>query len=272
MKYITMKLKNLRVAACAGMLMFSAGALLADEAVVKFPDRDSSYVKEGTFVSIENLRNMGPGLTKTQVYNLLGVPHFHEGVFHVLVWNYIFNFRRGSEVVSCQYQVQYSDQKLVRAIYWKEPDCTEFLREKKIVAPEPVTLTVPEKVQRYNLAGDTLFAFGRSDLESMLPAGRQELDRLIEKIKADNVAGSKIVATGHTDRIGSNGYNLRLSYARAATVRDYLGSHGIDRNLVEIRGAGSSEPLTNCPSGGSAAIIACLQPNRRVTLDVHGER
>ena len=272
MKHTMMKLKNLWVTACAGMLVFAAGASLADEAVVKFPDRDSSFMKEGAFVSIENLRNMGPGLTKTQVYDLLGAPHFHEGVFHVLVWNYIFNFRRGSEVVSCQNQVQYSDQKLVQATYWKEPDCTEFLREKKIVTPEPVALTVPKKTQRYNLAGDTLFAFGRSDLESMLPAGRQELDRLIGKIKADNIAGSKIDVTGHTDRIGSDGYNLRLSYARAATVRDYLGSHGIDRNLVEIHGAGSSEPLTNCPSGDGAAVIACLQPNRRVTLDVHGER
>lgn len=272
MKHQTMKLKNLLVAACAGILLFVAGTALADEASVKFPDRDSSYMKEGTFVAIENLRNMGPGLTKTQVYDLLGVPHFHEGIFHVRTWNYIFNFRLGSEVVSCQYQVQYSDQKLVQSTYWNKPECADFLQKKKITAPEQIASIAPEKVQRYSLAGDTLFSFGHSSLESMLPAGMQQLDNLIKKIKADNVAGDKILVTGHTDRIGSDDYNLRLSYARAATVRDYLASHGIDRNLVEIRGAGSGEPVTSCPSGSGAAVIACLQPNRRVTLDVSGER
>lgn len=114
--------------AFAVFLTISTSLACSQSKDVKFPERASAMLKEGTFVSIENLRNVGPGLTKNQMYDLLGPPHFHEGVFGVKVWNYIFNFRQNGDVVSCQYQVQYDQNKLVRETYWKDPACADFLK------------------------------------------------------------------------------------------------------------------------------------------------
>ncbi len=65
-----------------------------DDGEVSFPDPAHATMPEGIFVNIENLRKVAPGVTKDQLYNLLGGPHFSEGVFGVRRWNYIFDFRR----------------------------------------------------------------------------------------------------------------------------------------------------------------------------------
>ncbi|WP_205631435.1 OmpA family protein [Collimonas fungivorans] len=272
MKQRSMDVRSVPKTMLAVFLAIAAGLAFAQSTEVKFPDRDSAMHKEGIFVSVENLRNVGPGLTKNQMYDLLGPPHFHEGVFGVKVWNYIFNFRQNGGVVTCQYQVQFDKDKLVRETYWKYPACADFLKE-KVVAPVVVPIAAkPEKMRRYDLSADTLFIFGRSDLDDMLPAGRKQLDDLSDKIKSNTAALKRITITGHTDRIGSEASNLRLSLARAATVRGYLRSQGIDGNLIQIHGVGASQPVvTTCAPGKSAAVIACLQPNRRVTLDVSSE-
>ncbi len=254
------------------MLSIAANCATAQNVEVKFPEQNLAVHQEGTYASIPNLRNVGPGLTKYQIYDLLGTPHFHEGLFDVKIWNYIFNFHQNGEVVTCQYQVQFDKDNLVRAAYWKEPACADYLKPEVAVAPvvAPVVIA-PGKVQHYNLSADALFGFGRSDLDGMQSVGRKQLDELGDKIKENNDDLRKIVVTGHTDRIGSEASNMRLSLARAATVRDYLATHGIDRIRVEVQGVGASQPVANCPPGNSAEVIACLQPDRRVTLDVSTE-
>ncbi|MEO6917494.1 MAG: OmpA family protein [Collimonas sp.] len=252
----------------------SLHALAADDDAVKFPDRDSASLKEGTFVNIDNLRQVGPGLSKSQMYALLQEPHFSEGVFGVRKWNYIFNFHtgKGNEFVSCQYQVQFDEHKLVKATYWKDPVCADFL--KKPAAPE--ILVKPDVVARgpekFALSVDTLFPFAKSSLDSILPAGRTALGDLAARIKSGYVSLSAIMVTGYADRIGSPESNQTLSLARAATVRDYLVGRGIDPGVFSIQGMGASQPVTQCPAGKTAAIINCLQPDRRVTIDVSGEK
>jgi outer membrane protein assembly factor BamE (lipoprotein component of BamABCDE complex) len=128
MKRQLMELRKVSTAVYAALLLVAASNVTAEEASIEFPDLNSAYLKEGTFVSIENLRNVGPGLTKNQMYELLGPPHFHEGVFNVRVWNYIFNFKQGGSVVTCQYQVQYTENKTVDSTYWDRPECADFLK------------------------------------------------------------------------------------------------------------------------------------------------
>ena len=77
--------------------------------------------------------------------------------------------------------------------------------------------------------------------------------------------------TGHTDRIGSAEYNLKLSKQRADAVRDYLISKGVDRTKIETIGMGEKEPVVQCNQKEMKALIACLQPNRRVDVQVKGE-
>jgi len=84
---------------------------------------------DGTFPNVENLRTIDTGMTKQQVYRLIGPPHFHESVFHVRVWNYLFHFRteasEGNDV-SCEFQIQFDDRARVSRTRWQDPGCERF--------------------------------------------------------------------------------------------------------------------------------------------------
>jgi outer membrane protein OmpA-like peptidoglycan-associated protein len=79
--------------------------------------------------------------------------------------------------------------------------------------------------------------------------------------------------TGHTDRLGGEMHNQLLSDRRAHVVRDYLIAHGVASGKVSAMGLGPSRPVTTpeqCPGPRSSAQIACLQPDRRVDIDIYG--
>ncbi|SOE93040.1 Beta-barrel assembly machine subunit BamE [Burkholderia sp. D7] len=261
-------MKNQRVLA-----MFSSfvavvmlGGCATAESPPTFPDPQSTTLTGGTFVNVDNLRNVGPGLTKDQMYDLLGPPHFHEWFVGGHVWNYLFDFRRGNEVVTCQYQVQFDSHMKVSGTYWRDPSCAGFLEPTTLTASAPVASeTAP--VEQFTLQSDTLFSFDQSSLDSMLPEGKAKLDKAIEQIKTREGV-NEITVVGYTDRIGPAAVNERLSLARANTVRAYLIAHGLDGSVIHTQGAGSSQPISHCPDGTSRAVIACLQPDRRVSIVV----
>ncbi|MDB5727842.1 MAG: putative rane protein family [Noviherbaspirillum sp.] len=120
-----------------------------------------------------------------------------------------------------------------------------------------------------SISSDVLFAFGRSSMSDLLPAGRRQLDELIEKARTGRVVSAHVV--GHTDPLndsGDAGYNDRLSLARAATVRDYLQQHGYPAVPITVEGRGARElvkTLDQC-TGTREQQISCLAPNRRVIV------
>ncbi len=140
-------------------------------------------------------------------------------------------------------------------------------------APAPVVIAAikPAPVLvKVTIDADALFDFDKSDLR---PAGREALDAFAGKIK--DINPEVISAVGHTDRLGSERYNQGLSERRAATVKTYLTSRGIDANRIHAEGKGEAQPVTktgDCAPGKSAKVIACLQPDRRVDLEVVGTR
>ncbi|KFB73466.1 MAG: Outer membrane protein II* [Candidatus Accumulibacter phosphatis] len=84
-----------------------------------------------------------------------------------------------------------------------------------------------------------------------------------------------IIAVGHTDRFGSDAYNQKLSEKRAAAVKTYLVSKGIEANRVYTEGKGKKNPVTKpdqCPGAKSKKTIACLQPDRRVDIELIGTK
>lgn len=102
----------------------------------KFPDPQSATLTGGTFANLDNLRNVQPGLTKDQMFDLLGPPHFHEWFVGGHVWNYLFDFRRGGEIVTCQYQVRFDKNIKVSDTYWRDPSCASLVLS-AAVAPVP---------------------------------------------------------------------------------------------------------------------------------------
>src|SRR5260370_41899957 len=81
------------------------GGCATAESPPKFPDPQSATLTGGTFVNVNNLRNVDPGLTKDQMYDLRGPPHFHEAITAVHAWNYLFIFRSGNDTVTSMYYV-----------------------------------------------------------------------------------------------------------------------------------------------------------------------
>jgi OOP family OmpA-OmpF porin len=80
-----------------------------------------------------------------------------------------------------------------------------------------------------------------------------------------------VLVTGHTDRLGTEAYNQKLSQRRADAVRDYLVSKGVDRAKIETLGLGEKQPVVQCDQKNMKQLIACLQPNRRVDVEAKGQ-
>lgn len=250
------------------------GAAPAATDSVHFPEAGSAWLKGGTFVNVEQLRRVGRGMTKNQVRELISYPHFGEGLFGPKEWDYLFNFRtgRGDEFVTCQYKVVYRDG-LSDAMYWKDPACAGYLSPKVDAAAPVPAAAAASAPQRFRMAADALFAFDKSGMADMSADGREQLDQLAAQLKGQYKRFDAITVIGHTDRLGSDAYNQALSAARAATVRDYLIARGLPPSALRAFGVGKTQPLVSCVDGRQRAqLIACLQPNRRVELEVTGER
>lgn len=136
-----------------------------------------------------------------------------------------------------------------------------------VMAPPPAVIPAAQKV---TLDADTLFDFDKSTLR---PAGRDALDSFVGKLK--DISPETIMTIGHADRIGTDRYNQRLSEQRVATVKTYMVSKGVDGGRVYTEGKGESQPITkagDCAGPKSTKVIACLQPDRRVEIEVIGTR
>lgn len=125
-------------------------------------------------------------------------------------------------------------------------------------APAPVAAPVSEKV---TFAADALFDFDKAVLKA---DGKAKIDDLVSKLKDVNL--EVIIAVGHTDSVGSEAYNQKLSIRRAEAVKAYLVSKGIETNRVYTEGKGKKQPVAdNKTSAGRAK-------NRRVEIEVVGTR
>ncbi len=142
------------------------------------------------------------------------------------------------------------------------------------VTPPPIVVieTPAPAPKRVQLSADSLFGFNQS---SVSPEGRMALDALLQDLQGTQF--DVVLVEGHTDRLGSAAYNQKLSQQRAQAVKDYLvSSGGLDAAKVTAVGKGASNPVTqpgDCKGKkASPALIACLQPDRRVDVEVSGMR
>ena len=128
-------------------------------------------------------------------------------------------------------------------------------------APPPVAARAAPVSEKVTFAADTFFDFDKSALK---PEAKAKLDDLVAKTKA--VALEVIIAVGHTDSVGADAYNQKLSVARSEAVKAYLVSKGIEKNRVYTEGKGEKQPVAdNKTTEGRAK-------NRRVEIEVVGTR
>jgi len=129
-------------------------------------------------------------------------------------------------------------------------------------SPAPAARPAPASVrQAVVIQADALFDFDKSVLR---PDGRKNIDDAVAKLKGVDL--ELVIATGHTDSVGSDAYNQRLSERRAAAVKEYLVSKGIPASKITTIGKGESQPVaTNKTAEGR-------QKNRRVDIEFKGVR
>ncbi|MDO9002109.1 MAG: OmpA family protein [Aquabacterium sp.] len=135
------------------------------------------------------------------------------------------------------------------------------------VAPPPPPMATSQKV---TIPADALFQFDKSALSA---SGKDKLTVFADKVKTLNLEA--VVAVGHTDRIGSEAYNQKLSERRAQSVKDFLVGQGVPADRVYIEGRGESQPVTgtDCQgkdSGKNKKLVECLAPDRRVIIEAVG--
>jgi OOP family OmpA-OmpF porin len=138
--------------------------------------------------------------------------------------------------------------------------------------PKPAPVVAPPAPRKVTFSADSLFAFDQSTIK---PEGKQHLDKLSADLRGTSY--DVISVTGHTDRLGTSAYNQGLSTRRAEMVKSYLtDSAGIPAGKISARGAGETQPVTKpgeCPGQKvSKKLIECLQPDRRVEVEVTGTK
>jgi len=151
-----------------------------------------------------------------------------------------------------------------------------------IAAPAQARYAASERYFYGGIGGDGSHAkdgSGRVDDSLVMPFGLRPEGMTALDTLAGELAGAhfdNVAAEGHTDRLGSTAYNPTLSQSRADAVKTRRVTTGhLDPTKITAVGKGESQPVTlpdQCQGGASAQVIACLQPDRRVVIEVAGSR
>ncbi|MDU8924839.1 OmpA family protein [Pasteurellaceae bacterium LIM206] len=250
-----MKLSHLLLSAAAAVTLAACGNLskVTDEGTsdhLVWPKIDESVFNHdgsqfGSWPNWDNVRMIERGMNKDQIYNLLGRPHFSEGLYGVREWDYAFNYRENGVHKICQYKILFDKNMNAQSFFWYPNGCNGN--------------------SSFNLSGDFLFDFDKATLTTK---GKEVVDSIAEQLKKSGAKEVKVA--GFTDRLGSVEYNLNLSQRRADMVKSRLIQQGVTANINAV-GYGKAQQVKACdgvPYGKE--LKDCLHPNRRVEISASG--
>lgn len=141
-----------------------------------------------------------------------------------------------------------------------------------VAAVTPATAAPAPAAKSITLSAKALFDFDKAILK---PEGKAAIDREVLARLPEFGPLSMVTVSGHTDRLGSAQYNQALSEKRAEAVKNYLVAKGVRADIIETYGFGKTQPVpgVSCSDSlGRAKLIACLEPHRRVVIDVKGDK
>lgn len=243
---------------------------------------DEQLVVKGIYPNLVNLRRIeealvggvdSAGLSKDQIYHLMGTPPLYTKGWHVREWGYLLHFYTpgyGTKgVTTCQYKILFDKDMIARSSHWNAVDpagakCPPNLKD--YVLTENSLFNEDDQLAK--TGANALFAFDRSSIDDINAKGKADLTKLAEQLKLFPSI-HQITITGYTDTLGQAAYNLKLSQKRAETVKQYLVSLGLEAQVIRAVGRGEENPVKECRDiHEHKQLIACLQPNRRVEIKV----
>lgn len=156
-------------------------------------------------------------------------------------------------------------------LYWacRDAEASSLLAEASRLAAEAEACS-GTVTRRTELGADALFAFNKATLTRQ---GEATLNNLAQGLRSASITSVEVI--GHTDPLGSDAYNMRLSEQRANTVARYLASQGVPADRIRAEGRGETQLKVTpeeCAAQGAKtrpALIQCYQPNRRVDVTVN---
>lgn len=173
-----------------------------------------------------------------------------------------FSFEENGQQVTCTANVELdAQQQVVKTRQW-QMTCTQ----------PPAQPQQTAETRKLDLPADALFRIGKSSVTDLQPGSRKRIEQFAQQLRREYREQPHLIVTGHTDRLGPDAVNRKLSLARARTVASLLTQQGIARNLIKVQGKGSEDPIVQCPgSRATLELVHCLQPNRRVNVQVIGD-
>lgn len=176
-------------------------------------------------------------------------------------------FRFGSP---SRYPVAVAASEMAAPLEARQPESLKDAEQMASPAPEPEPMGSGEAAfDKVTIQAEVLFDFNKAIVK---PAGKKTLDeQVVEKMKA-NPQVELLLITGHADHIGSDQFNQHLSESRAHSVQAYLVSQGIAASRLHTVGRGETQAVVECTQAHRSKLIECLQPNRRVVLEIETQR
>ncbi|QIM68512.1 OmpA family protein [Basfia succiniciproducens] len=250
-----MKLTHLLLSAVAATSLIACGNLsdVTDEGTSEnlvWPKIDESRFNHdgsqfGSWPNWDSVRMIERGMNKDQIRNLIGSPHFSEGLYGVREFDYAFNYRENGVHKICQYKILFDKNMNAQSFFWHPNGCNAN--------------------SSFSLSADFLFDF---DKDSLTERGKKVVDSVAEQLKASKAKTVKVA--GFTDRLGSEAYNLELSQRRANQVKEWLIARDVKADIDAI-GYGSAQQIKPCTGlKAGKALRDCLRPNRRVEISSSG--
>lgn len=241
------------LAACGNLSKVTDEGTIKEGTEIVWPQIEKSKFNHdgsqfGSWPNLESLKLVelnGKGMNKDQLQNLLGRPHFAEGLYGVSEWDYVFNFNENGQHKICQYKVLFDKNHNAQSFFWHPEGCYGT---------------------KDTLSADYLFDF---DSAKLTEQGTKAVNELAEKLQSAKL----VIVKGFTDQLGSTAYNAKLSKERAEAVAKQLKEQGLQAEII-TKAHGESQPVVKpeeCKLEketklSKEQLIKCLAPNRRVEV------